>query len=84
MAINTNQMAINSTVTMIGPIASRNEMTITNLTTTPIYIGDVNVTASTGDLLPGIVGASVTIPGSQAIYAIVASGTGYISIMELS
>jgi hypothetical protein len=51
----------------------RVSITITNTTTTPIFLGGSGVTATTGQLLPGIVGASVTLNTTAAIFGIAAS-----------
>jgi hypothetical protein len=53
--------------------------TITNTTTTAIYIGGSGVTTSTGALLPGVVGAAKTIKSTAALYCIVASGTATVT-----
>jgi hypothetical protein len=56
--------------------------TITNTTTAPIFIGNSGVTTSTGTLLPGIVGASLTINTTAAISCVVASGTAGVTAIE--
>jgi hypothetical protein len=56
--------------------------TITNTTTTAIYIGGSGVTTGTGSLLPGIVGASLTINTTAAIDCIVTTGTATVTALE--
>ena len=52
----------------------RVSVTITNTTTTPIYLGPTNsVTSANGQLLPGIVGASLTLNYTGAVYGIAVS-----------
>lgn len=60
----------------------RISVTITNTTTTAIYLGGSGVTTSTGTLLPGIVGASVTLNTTAAVYGIVASSTATVTEFE--
>jgi len=57
---------------------------IENIGTTPMYCGPTSsVTTSNGLLLPGILGASITIATTSAVYCIAASGTGAVSYAEL-
>jgi hypothetical protein len=82
------QVALSSTATSI--VAARTgvagtgrvSVTITNTTTTAIYLGGSGVTTSTGTLLPGIVGASVTLNTTAAVYGIVATGTPTVTALE--
>ena len=60
----------------------RNAITITNLGTTDIYIGNSGVTTATGTLLPGVKGASLTIPTQDAVYGIVGSSSQAVSTLE--
>lgn len=82
------QVSVASTATVIAaartgvPGTGRVSVTITNTTTTAIYLGGSGVTTSTGTLLPGIVGASVTINTQAAVYGIVATGTAVVTEFE--
>ena len=79
----TAQVSVGTTPTLI--VAAHNgvdEVTIENLGTTAVYIGKANVTTSNGFLLPGVVGASVTLSATTAIYGIVASGTQAVAVLE--
>ncbi len=82
------QVSVGSTATSIlsartgAPGTGRASATITNTTTTAIFIGGSGVTTSTGTLLPGIVGASITINTTAAIFGIVATGTATVTSFE--
>jgi hypothetical protein len=52
-----------------APGTGRGLITIVNTTTQPMYVGGSGVTTSTGQLLPGVVGASITLPFQGAVYA---------------
>lgn len=60
----------------------RVSITVTNTSTTPVYLGGSGVTTSTGQLLPGILGASVTINTTAAVYGIVGTGTETVTEFE--
>ena len=87
--VSTNQLTIGASATLIAPARSgvagtgRTSITITNPGTTSIYIGGSGVTTSTGTLLPGISGASMTLGTQAAIYGIVATSTATVSEFEL-
>jgi hypothetical protein len=57
-------------------------VTIINEGTADVRLGNAGVTTSIGALLTGLKGASVTIPTSDAVYAIVGSGTQNVSVIE--
>lgn len=81
----TNQVTVATTVggTQIIPARiGRSAVTITNFGTTDVYLGNSGVTTTTGSLLVGTKGASVTIPTSAAIFGIVATGTQAVSYTE--
>ncbi len=84
MPIATGQVSVTSSASQIAPAAGRNDITFTNNSTTPVYIGASGVTASTGDLLAGIVGASVTMDTSAPGSAITPTGTATVSWLEVS
>jgi hypothetical protein len=56
---------------------------ITNMSTVPVFLGVSGVTTTTGSYLAGVVGAAVVIPTTAAIYGVVGSGTGSVSVQEL-
>lgn len=79
----TGQVAIGTTATaLVAARASRAAVTIINGTTTPVYIGFTSgVTTGTGALLPGAIGASITIETTAALFGITASSSA-ISFVE--
>lgn len=78
------QVSVGATATLIAASrASRALLTVVNTTTTAIYLGGSGVTTSTGQLLPGVVGASLTVPGTFALYGIVATGTATVTEAEV-
>ena len=87
-AIAPAQVSVTSAATSIAaartgvPGTGRVSVTITNTTTTAIYIGGSGVTTSTGALLPGIVGASLTLNTTAAVYGIVATGSATVTEIE--
>ncbi len=56
---------------------------IINMSTVPVFLGASGVTTTTGSYLAGVVGAAVVIPTTAAIYGVVGSGTGSVSVQEL-
>jgi hypothetical protein len=82
--IATNQVSIGTSATQVVPVnATRRGVSITNLGTTDVWVGAAGVTTATGDLLAGSKGASVFIPTTAAVYAIVGIGTQAVSFMEV-
>ena len=79
------QVSVAATATQIvAARAGRGSVTIQNTTTTPVYIGSTNaVTTTTGILLPGTVGATITLPYSGAVYGIVGTGSATVTEYEL-
>lgn len=79
----TGQVTVGATATLIRAANDgRDEITIQNLGTTPVYIGkDANVTTSNGFPIPGVAGSSITIPATTAIYGIVASGSQAVAFL---
>lgn len=77
------QATIGTTPTLIAAARSgRQSITVTNTGTTAVYLGGSGVTTTTGAYLPGVVGATITIPFSGALYGIVASGTQLVTEYE--
>ena len=62
----------------------RLELVITNLGVTPVYLGNSSVTYTTGQLLPGIVGASFVTSTHANVFAVVAVGSQSIAVSESS
>jgi len=78
------QVSVATTATsIVAARSARQAVVITNLGSTPVYLGGSGVTTSAGALLPGVVGASKVIPTSAAVYGIVVSGAQSISVEEL-
>lgn len=63
--------------------AGRRSVTVTNNGTIAVSLGGSGVTTSTGVVLPGVVGASVTFLFSGNLYGIAASATDSVSVAEL-
>lgn len=82
-AFATKQVIVASTATLIvAARVGRNTVVIENHGTTNVFLGNSTVTTSNGLLLPGVVGASVAIETTDAVYGIVASGTQAVSAIE--
>lgn len=84
MPIASGQVSVTSSGVQIAPANGRNDITFTNTTTTPIYLGASGVTTTTGDLLAGVVGASVTMETSAPVWAITSSASATVSWLEVS
>jgi hypothetical protein len=84
-SFNTNQVTVGATATLIvAQNVGRKAVVITNLGITPVYLGsNSSVTATTGQILPGTVGASISIPSTSAVYGIVASGSQAVSFLDV-
>ena len=74
--------ATTTTAQLVAARAGRRTVTIENESTTPVRIGGASVTASTGFLLPGVAGASLTLTYSGPLYVVTASGTAAVSTYE--
>lgn len=81
----TGQVTIGSSTPtlLVDHNQSRHAVLITNLGTTAVYIGLVNVTTTTGQILPGVVGASLTIPTVHSIYGIASTGSQAVSFIDV-
>ena len=83
-SIATAQVSVASTATLVAAARTgRGAVIVTNLGAVAVYLGAAGVTTSTGTLLPGVVGASVTIPTSAEIYGVDATGTQAVSVVEV-
>lgn len=78
------QVTIAATATLAANArANRVAVTLENHGTTAMYCGPTSaVTTSTGFRLPGVDGASLTLPYRGILYCITASGTQAISVIE--
>lgn len=83
-SVATAQVSVASTATLVAAArAGRGAVIVTNLGAVAVYLGAAGVTTTTGTLLPGVVGASVTIPTSAAVYGVDATGTQAVSVAEV-
>jgi hypothetical protein len=82
----TGQVTIQTTATLILVRNDcRKALKVTNLGTVDVFIGfSPSVGVISGDLLVGVKGSFIVIPTKLDVYAIVASGTGSVSFMEIS
>lgn len=80
----TSQVSVGATATQIVAARSgRGSLTIENAGTTALWIGaDATVTSSTGFLLPGVAGASVTVPSATAVFGITGGGSQTVTVLE--
>lgn len=77
------QISVATTNTQIvAARTGRGRVTITNLGTTDVFIGATGVTTTTGQLLAGTKGASITLHTSAAIFGIVGTGNQSVSYIE--
>lgn len=82
-AFSTAQVSVAATATLVcAARADRSSVTVESHGGADVFIGDANVTTSSGALVPGAAGASITLPTTAAIYGIVAAGTQTVSVIE--
>jgi hypothetical protein len=72
-----------SSTQVVAARAGRGSVKITNLGTTDVFVGVTGVTTTTGDLLPGTKGASITIPTNAAVFAVASGAAQTVSVMEV-
>lgn len=79
------QVSVTGTATLIvAARTGRASVTILNTGATAIYLGPTSgVTTSNGMLLPGVAGASITLPYNGAVYGITTTGTQAVTEYEL-
>lgn len=85
-SFNTNQVTVQSSAAtlIVAENFGRKAVLVTNLGTTAVYIGpNSNVSTSNGQLLPGVVGASISIPQTGPVWGIAASSTEAVSFMDI-
>ena len=81
--IATSQSAPGTTATSaVAARAGRLSVTLTQLGTVDTFCGPTGVTITTGTLLVGTKGASITIPTAAAVFCVVGTGTGSVSALE--
>lgn len=79
----TGQATAATTSTLLVPArVGRSAVTITNLGTTDVFVGNTGVTTATGQLLAGVKGTSLTLPTGAAIYGVVSTGSQAVSFVE--
>lgn len=66
-----------------NPGTGRIAIMVEQLGTVNVYLGGSGVTTSTGFLLPGVVGATVTLPITAALYCITSSASQVVAFTEL-
>lgn len=83
-SIISSQVTVQATATQTAIArSSRQAVTIQNHGTTVIYCGpSSSVTTANGFRLPGVDGASLTLPTRATVYCITAGGTQAVSIIE--
>jgi len=69
--------------TVVAARAGRRSLLIVNHGTTDVFLGPATVTVANGILLPGVKGASISIPTTALVQGIVASGTQTVSYIEV-
>jgi hypothetical protein len=67
---------------IVAQRSGRDTVVVENTGTTAVYLGNSGVTVNNGLLLPGVLGASVAIETTDAVYGIVASGTQVVCAVE--
>jgi hypothetical protein len=85
MPIATAQVSVDTTsggTLLAAERAGRASITIINHGNTPVYVGLPGLTTSTGALLNGAAGASLTLGTQAAIYGIVGTGSQTVSVIE--
>jgi hypothetical protein len=83
-ALATAQASVTTTPgVIVAARAGRESVTIEQLGTTAVWIGPTGVSPTNGALLPGVVGASITLPTAAAIFAVTAAGSQSVSVIEL-
>jgi len=87
---NTGQVSVGSSATLIvAQNTGRKAVVITNTTTTAIYLSygsdtaaGPNCTTAAGQLLPGTVGASISIPSTSAVWGISSGAAATVSFLD--
>lgn len=81
----TGQVSVGTTATLVALGTATSTLTrITNLGTTDVFCGFNTVSITTGDLLVGTKGASITFPTSTHVYCVVGTGTATVSYTQFN
>lgn len=81
--LQTGQVTVGTTATLIVPARPyRNSVTVILKEAVACHVGPAGVTAANGAFLPGVIGASMTLPYSGAIYMVSTGATCNVSFME--
>jgi len=81
--IKTGQATVGITATLIAPAGNgREAITIVNGGAVDVFLGNASVSITTGILLAGVKGQTLTLYGTDAVYGIVASGTQVVSYAD--
>lgn len=79
-----SQVTVGTSPTLLVARRSpRGSVTVINLGTVDVWLGGSGVTATTGILLAGVKGQTVTLSTSAAVYAVVGTGTQAVSVAEV-
>jgi hypothetical protein len=79
----TSQVSVGGTATQIvAANSSRSGLQIINTSTVDVYLGESGVTTSTGHLLVGTKGASVSFTTTQAVYGITSGSSETVTVLE--
>lgn len=79
----TGQVTVATTATQIvAARTGRSSVTIVNDGTVDVFLGGSTVTTTTGELLAGVKGQTLTLNTSAAVYGIVATGTETVTYVE--
>lgn len=71
-----------SAAQVVAAQPTRRSVTIVNLSSIDVYVGNTGVTTSTGQLLLGTKGTALTLETATAVFAVAASGTPTVSYLE--
>lgn len=79
------QVTMNTGPTLIiAARAGRANVTVENTGNVGVFIGPTSaVTVTNGMLLPGVIGASITLPYTGALYGVTAAGSQVLTLYEL-
>jgi hypothetical protein len=77
------QVTVGATATLIVPAgAGRETVTIVNNAAVDVFLGPAGVTITTGVLLAGVKGQTLSLPTTNAIYGVVATATSPVSYID--
>ena len=74
-------MAVTATL-IVAARTARKRLVIVNHGATAVYVGGAAVATTTGLLLAGVAGTTMTLETAAAVYGIVGSGTQAVSYVE--